>query len=131
MAGRGPSPKAAQLRRRRNVAAEFTPLPAQGRDGPIPELPGADALLESTRAWWDALWRSPMATQYIELDRYGLAMLARMLDMEARGDATAALRREIRLWEDRFGLSAAGRRSLRWHIVEPREATVDRPRNAV
>lgn len=113
----GPLPKPPGQRRRRNSGPAFKTLPAEGRQGPVPKLPRrAKAWLPSTRQWWERIWRSPMATEWIPADEDTLVRLAMMLDWEARGEANATLRHEIRLLEDRFGLNPASRARLRWQI---------------
>jgi len=113
----GPPPKPPGQRRRRNAGPPATVLPAEGRQEPVPELPDREiGWLPSTREWWGRIWRSPMATQWIEADRNTLLRLAMMRDWETRGDGGTVLRREIRLLEDAFGLNPASRARLRWEI---------------
>jgi hypothetical protein len=57
-----------------------------------------------------------MATEWIAADEDTLIRLAYMLDAEARGQANATLRGEIRHLEDRFGLSPMARRKLGWEV---------------
>jgi hypothetical protein len=71
---------------------------------------------EDTRRWWEAIWRTPMATQWNEGDVGALLILAlarqRFLDGEMR------LGREVRQLVDDFGLSPKGRQLRRWVITE-------------
>ncbi len=57
-----------------------------------------------------------MATLWIDADRFMLERLAGLVDRVHRGVATAALLGEVRLLEDRFGLSPLSRQRLRWTI---------------
>jgi hypothetical protein len=118
----GPPPKPPSQRRRRNADPQFKTLPAEGRQEPVPDLPErASGWLPSTRDWWERIWKSPMATQWIEADFDTIHRLALMQDAEARGEGGTVLRREIRLLEDAFGLNPASRARLRWQIGEREE----------
>jgi hypothetical protein len=77
---------------------------------------------EHARAYWAALWSSPMAAVYAKADTFALTRLCSLVDERDRfqrgdlerfdGDA------EIRQLEDRFGLSPLARRRLQWEIEE-------------
>lgn len=56
-----------------------------------------------------------MATQWIEVDEYGLRELALLIE-QSREHVSPTLLREIRLREDAYGLSPMSRRRLRWEI---------------
>lgn len=113
----GPPPRHAAQRRRQNRTSRQI-LPPEGPES-VPALPGRSKMLASTRAWWEAVWRSPMAHAYIEADALALQRLAQMIDLAARGEANAALLTEIRQLEDRMGLSPMARRRLEWEIGPP------------
>jgi hypothetical protein len=68
--------------------------------------------LESDHAvyTWQAWWGSPMAHMWDEGDWPGLQRLIVMID---GGKENAS---EVRLQEDRFGLSPKGRQGLRWAL---------------
>jgi hypothetical protein len=54
-----------------------TVLPPEGRQGPVPELPERQGgWLPSTREWWERIWRSPVATQWIDADFDAIHRLA-------------------------------------------------------
>jgi hypothetical protein len=92
-------------------------LPAEGRQAPVPELPARKGgWRQSTRDWWERVWKSPMATERIDADFATVHRLAMMLDAEARGGGNVPQRREIRHLEDAFGLNPASRARLRWQI---------------
>lgn len=114
MAGNGPAPKLPEQRRRRNApaAGEWVTLPADPYEGPRPPIPD----LENLHAvyTWDAWWSSPMAHMWDEGDWPGLVRLILMLD----GNVTLDVMREVRLQEERFGLSPKGRQSLRWRLPD-------------
>lgn len=118
-------PKHPSTRARRNKTSTNATLAA---DASIiaPELPAHD-WHPMTLAWWRDLWASPMAPEYEESDRHGLFKLAMLQDdfwtagtAKERKEASA----EIRLQEQRFGLSPIDRRRLQWEI-EKTEAAVE------
>ncbi len=115
----GPPPKHPGQRRRTNSRAGRI-LPSEGPET-VPDLPGRSKMLASTRAWWEAVWRSPMANAYLEADSLALIRLAQMIDLASRGEANAALLTEIRQLEDRTGLSPLARRRLEWSVAGPAE----------
>lgn len=123
MPGPPPNPNA----RRRNVGPGFVKLPSSGRKAPPPELP---ATLPGTRRkwraetleWWEAVWRSPMAVEFLESDYHGLLRLAVLRDRDTRGMLLAKEHAEIRQLEDRFGLSPLARLKNRWVVVSDGEA---------
>ena len=69
--------------------------------------------------WWDAVWKSPMASEYLAADKEALFMLARLHQdfwtavTQKERQATAA---EIRQQGVRFGLSPIDRRRLQWEV---------------
>lgn len=119
----GPQPKPSGTRARRNKSSTNATLKA---DAAIvaPELPHRD-WHPMTLAWWRDLWASPMAPEYDDSDRHGLFKLALLQDdfwtaetARERKEASA----EIRLQEQRFGLSPIDRRRLQWEIEKSEEA---------
>jgi hypothetical protein len=64
----------------------------------------------------EAIWRSPMAVEWIKADEDTLLRIAFMREAESRGQANATLRAEIRQLEALFGLSPMARRKLGWEI---------------
>lgn len=147
MAGKGPAPKPANLRQRRNKKpgavtltmpppeetnqGEEAPLPAQK----VPALPNPDKRKwhPLTRGWWKRVWESPMADQYLPTDVDGLARVALLID-DFNKKPDGKLLGEIRLQEARFGLSPADRSRLQWEIQrapdpnrKPQPRSVERP----
>lgn len=123
MAGMGPAPKPASTRARRNKTTTNATLKA---DASIvaPELPDTQwhpMVLD----WWRDLWASPMAPEYDDADRHGLFELA-MLRNDFWSAETARERKdaaaEIRLQDQRFGLSPIDRRRLQWEIERSEDA---------
>lgn len=113
-----PTPKPPGQRRRRNAdQSQWRSLPVEGRDGPVPGLPDRESgWLDSTLAWWETLWRSPMAAVYEDADLDPLVRLAHLRDAVARDDAPATALTAMQQLEDRFGLSPKSRRALQWEI---------------
>jgi hypothetical protein len=80
-----------------------------------PALPKTRAWHALTRAWWRDVWRSPMASEYLDVDRHGLLRLAELIEQFWRGPSVQ-LAAEIRQQEARFGLSPIDRRRLQWEV---------------
>ena len=115
MAGNGAAPKDPEQRRRRNVptAGEWMVLPAEPFKGAKPNTPkGLSAhALETWRQWWS----SPMAWMWSAADWPALTRLIILIDEYDEFGSLDRLK-EIRLQEDRFGLSPKGRQGLRWRL---------------
>lgn len=93
-------------------------LPAAGRDGPPPRLPGWRQWQPATRVWWKALWAKPQATQW-QQDGSTLVVLACLYDdlIAQRSDATK-VSTEMRQHEDRHGLNPKAMLQLLWRVVD-------------
>lgn len=113
------TPKPPGQRRRRNAdQPQWRALPGEGRKGRPPGLPPKrPAWLKLTRDWWKSIWASPMATAWLPSDVPTLVRLARIVEADNRGEATASLLAEARQLEDRFGLSPMARRRLQWEVA--------------
>jgi hypothetical protein len=139
MAGIGPPPKRPGTRQRRNKTVGGALLTTDGPSIPAPPLPDRDCVLcfgsgenekgkdcprceaSGVEPWhplvlerWRAAWASPMAKEWIDSDKHGLFVLADLWDLYWKGDKDRAS--EIRLQEQRFGLSSLDRRRLQWEI---------------
>lgn len=128
----GPAPKPSNLRQRRNREPTRALLPTeeQSADATVPELP--KMLLDAkekwhpmVKQWWEAVWKSPMASEYLAADKEGLFMLARLqqdfwtADTQKERQIIAA---EIRQQGVRFGLSPIDRRRLQWEVEKGDQA---------
>ena len=114
---RGNPPKLSHQRRNRNPlrAGEWVLLPEGGRKGPAPSCAGY-GLNRASQTWWRSIWRSPMATQWVDGDVPALLELAVLRERLLDGKISVAS--EVRLRSNEFGLSPAGRQSRRWMITE-------------
>ena len=137
MAGRGPAPKPADLRQRRNKASTNAHLPseADSAENEVPDLPPLDCEDDDgspvdwhpmVTEWWDSVWRSPMASEFVESDKRGglfeLALLRQGFWTATSRTGRLEAAREIRLQDVRFGLDAISRRRLQWEIDRGEEA---------
>lgn len=122
----GPAPKPAHMRQRRNTSSTARRLSTElPEDFVAPELPDLDdrEWLSQTRDWWNDVWSSPMAPEFIDghADIHGLYVLAVLVDDFWRtGDPKLAA--EIRLQRTAFGLTPVDRRRLQWEIERTEEA---------
>ena len=91
-------------------------LPAERQVARIPPLAGEESFSPSTRAWWETVWSSPMASQYLDVDVVPLTRLAVLVDRAGRGELPERALGELRLLEDRYGLSPVSRRRLGWEV---------------
>jgi len=129
---KGRYPKPTHLRQRRNKKAGATTLLApdteQGEKTKLPPLQNPDKRKwhKLTRSWWEHVWQSPMAGEYLPTDVDGLARLAILVD-NYYNSASKELLTEIRLQEARFGLSPVDRFRLGWNVLKGEEA--ERKRN--
>jgi hypothetical protein len=130
MAGMGPAPKPAHLRQRTNKKAGMAMLTAP-ESVEVPSIPNPDARVwhPLTLAAWEHAWQSPMASQWLETDVDALGRLALLWDALYNG-AIAALP-EIRLQEQRFGLSPLDRSRLQWEVAKVNEVERKQQQRAV
>jgi hypothetical protein len=123
MAGRGPAPKPAATRRRRNadpVPAVKVEVDGELRGFPLPEgvLPDGDEWHPMTRRWWD-VWRSaPQAQTMLGTDWETLletAVLHHVLWSKGRWEHAS----EVRLRVGKLGATAEDRMRLRMEVPLP------------
>ena len=121
----GPAPKPPSQRQRRNRTATATRMeapPATKVPLPIDESDWQPVTLR----WWDTIWDSPMAGEWVDADVPGLLALAALVDAfwASRDPKIAA---ELRLQQREFGLSPLSRRQLQWEVHRVEQATKSRP----
>lgn len=129
MAGMGPAPKPAHLRRRRNAPAHGngTVIPRL-RKGPVPKMPrhyvvdGNELVFSpDARDAWKRWWRDGVATTWAEADWPALTRAIRLYDEWTGGSTRRGLDSELRLTLEGLGLSPKGRLQLRLRYAEPGE----------
>ena len=109
-------PKPQGQRQRRNRVATGASLEANPA-GKV-QLEG-DHWHPNTLRWWDIIWSSPMAAEWVDADLPSLFRLARLDDRfwKADDDASAVrLASEIRQQQMQFGLTPMSRRQLQWEV---------------
>jgi hypothetical protein len=122
----GPAPKQPSERRRRNVPAggEWIELPATVEKPILPPLPrrtrAEGPWSARTRETWEAWRQDPATTHYTPAD-VGYALSTIRLVEIAHAQPTAAWLAEIRRRMDGLGLTAKGKRYLRWRVAAPAE----------
>ncbi len=116
----GPPPKPAAQRRRRNkttTARTLRPVEGTPEIPPLPSTVGGKrrGWTKLTRAWWQRVWSSPMATEFDASDVDGLYVLAVLIDDFWRAPS-ADNAKELRLHRQAYGLTPIDRRRLQWEI---------------
>jgi hypothetical protein len=105
------TPKAPGERVRRNKdQPQWRTLPAAQK---FRKPPARATWSKPTRDWWAAIWRSPMASQWLESDVFELLYLGDLMELPKKSAEHYA---EIRQLKDRFGLNPKARRGLMWHV---------------
>ena len=111
--------KAAKGASAKEAAAAGGEVPA------LPELGGKSKWHAMVIRWWESVWRSPMAAEYLEADKDGLFVLARLhqdfwtaKNKKERQQAAAEMRQQ----GVRFGLSPIDRRRLQWEVEKGEQA---------
>lgn len=122
MAGMGPPPKPAHLRQRTNKKSSHATIEPLA-DTTAPEIPNPDGRIwhPLTLKAWAHAWASPMASQWLTTDKDALGRLALLWD-DFYQKPRAAVLAEIRLQEQRFGLSPLDRSRLQWEVSRAEDA---------
>lgn len=114
----GPAPKDPSVRARRNKSSTRSTLSAD-HDIETPPLPEGFPWHSLTLAWWEDIWQSPMAPEYIEADINGLYRVA-MLYNDFWLAETHKERAEIQVRLEKadadYGTNPMARRRLEWQI---------------
>jgi hypothetical protein len=133
----GPTPKDPRTRQRRNRTATQANLPpaSETLENEVPALPKRDDKQpwhHMVVEWWKSVWRSPMSQEFLDADmRGGLYLLADLHQLRWTSETNRQLidvAKEIRLQEQRFGLSPIDRRRLQWEVARGEEAERRRKR---
>ena len=127
----GPTPKDPKLRQRQNKHSTAARLVDFNPVEETPELPQRydedgepKEWRDEVKVWWQDVWTSPMADEYIQSDRHGLVLLADLLDQYWR-NPNKTLATEIRLQRQCFGLTPIDRRRLQWEVERAESAKSD------
>lgn len=129
MGGRGPAPKPASMRQKagRRAGVATIEAPESPRVLSIPN-PDGRAWHPLTLVAWTNAWASPMASQWLDTDVDAMGRLAVLWDEFNKGDTKVMA--EIRLQEQRFGLSPLDRSRLQWEVSRAGEAEQKTARRA-
>jgi|SRR5205807_9254519 len=129
MRGRLPKPAHMRQHRHRSTTRATLPTPAQAAHNTVPKLPPRERKAEvwhpKVLAWWDSVWKSPMAGEFLDSDvKGGLYLLAELYQQlwAGAGEEAGRLAAEIRQQEVRFGLSPIDRRRLQWEVEKGDQA---------
>lgn len=121
MAGRGPAPKDASERRRRNADTVSTVVVEADGEFHGPELPDGFEWPEATRKWWDTWRKSAQAQTFTETDWSFLVDTAVLHAEFWLGNR--ALAAELRLRAAKFGATPEDRARLRLEVGTPPAST--------
>lgn len=119
-----PSVKAG--RAKASTRSTLRPLqPGQVEIPELPDPPAGQSWHPQVRVFWETVWTSPMAAEYVDADLRGLYMLA-MLEQVVWTTESATMRQsamgEIRLARKDYGLTPYDRRRLEWTIEQTEDA---------
>lgn len=132
----GPMPKDPSIRQRRNRTSTRAVLVVgeqpRSRAPVLPELKRqrkvGDTEVEVVETWhpmakkfWELVWSSPMAGEFLRADEPALFRLVYLVDQFWKS-GSLALAVEIRMLEREFGLTPLSRRRLEWTAVQAEEA---------
>lgn len=121
----GPLPKSSAVRQRKNKAASRALLPPERRrlvsSPQLPTHPDREKWHPLARQFWTDVWRSPMASQYLEADLHGLFRMLILTDLFMK-EPTVPVSAELRLLSQNYGLSPIDRRRLEWTIAKTEDA---------
>ena len=124
---RGPVPKPAATRQRRNKVSTAATLRDDGGVRRAPTLkPRQREWNPMTLAWWVDIWHSPMAAEFLKSDIHGLYLLADLLDRYWQ-DGDLKLAAEFNRQRAAFGLTPIDRRRLQWEVERAESAGRRKP----
>lgn len=130
----GPVPKPDSIRRRNNKRSTRAILPADGAALDVaprlPTHPEKKAWHPLAKQFWLDVWRSPMATQYVDADVHGLTRMLVLTD-EFWRKPSVMVSAELRMLSQSYGLSPIDRRRLEWTIARAEDAVSENERKRV
>ena len=110
MAGRGPAPKPADRRARRNAGPQLTVI--EFTPGPAPDLPDSMAWCEETLAWWRMWQESPLADTFSGSD-WSFLLDTAILHHQLWSVGDTSVLAELRIRVAKFGATPEDRARLR------------------
>ena len=112
--------KSPETRQRRNVSTTARTLTG----GDVPEKPKLPTGItqKETRTWWQSIWASPMASEWLPSDVQPLLRLAKLVD-EFWRSPNPKLGELVAKLEARFGLTPYDRHRMQWKVEQP----IDKP----
>lgn len=121
--------KHASTRARANKASTAATLyPRDASEVVIPTLPdlvdmdgNVTEWRPETLEWWDEVWCSPMAGEFVDSDVQGLYRLAILVENFWR-EPSAKNHAEIRISQQEYGLTPYSRRRLEWTVESAEDA---------
>lgn len=130
MAGRGPAPKPAERRVRRNKDASGQPTTIlRFEEAEQPDLPDGFPWPDETIAWWK-LWKdSPQAEHFGSTD-WSFLLDTALLHANLWGNGDTTVLAELRIRVAKFGATPEDRARLRMQFAEADEADARRPQPA-
>jgi len=113
----GPSPDPNALRRERDKA-EWSHLPAAGREAPAPVWPLSRATAREIELWTEE-WQRPQAVAWeANGQQREVALYVRSLKDAEKPNASVAARTLVQRQMDTLGLTVSGLRANRWVIAD-------------
>ena len=86
----------------------------------LPAHPGGLEWSEQARDYWQKIWASPQASQFLKVQIPFLVILLVLME-KFTTSPNASLSREIRAWQKSFGLSPDDLRGLDWVVPSAEE----------
>lgn len=121
-------PKANAVRpRSENPGLEWVDLPPEGNKKPPPHLPNPPQNLgtvwsDEARSMWIRLWQSPESTQWNREDTEAVYRYVVLHELGRLFDWTGPMLTAVAGFEEKFGISPAGKRKMYWRIRPTDEA---------
>lgn len=126
MAGRGPAPKPADRRARRNQSAGPAPTIIEHIPVDQPPLPEDLPWPEQTVRWWE-MWRESPLSRSFGLTDWAFLLDTALLHAQLWGACDMSVMGELRLRVAKFGATPEDRARLRIQFAEADAADADRP----
>lgn len=128
----GPAPTSQDRSHKGKAQAEgWITLPADGRDGPEPHFPLADASPRELELW-SRLWETPQATMWEQLHQdFEVACYVRLLVSAEKPRSSAIIWSQVKQFAESLGLSVSGMQRNKWTVgvVDRAEDEDDEPAN--